>query len=301
MGKGILYSIRRKCQVVAQTIFSYKTMSEFYYKIVLKKKLNLDNPKTFNEKLQWLKLYYWPENELAIKCADKYKVRDFLIDSGYADYVNELYYSYDNVEEINWDKLPEKFVLKCNHGCGYNIICNSRSESDINEYKKLLKMWMKEDFSKYNAEPHYSKIKPKIICEKHLGTDIKNYNIFCCNGKPEFFSVIEGLGAGVDEALTYYYADGRKAEFYNSHYPTSKEPLPATLPKMMELATEIAKNFPFVRVDFYEVDGSIIFSELTFTPGGALIQFTPDEYDAKLGEKLDISELVRNYKENKNA
>ena len=112
---------------------------------------------------------------------------------------------------------------------------------------KQLKEWMKTNFGLYNAEPHYSKITPKIICEKNLGSDIKNYNFFCLNGKPTFVSVIEGLGAGTDEALTYYYADGNKAEFYNSHYPTSKEPLPGNFYKMRDIAAEIASDFPFVK------------------------------------------------------
>ena len=151
---------------------------------------------------------------------------------------------------------------------------------------------MDEDFAKYNAEPHYSKIKRKIICEKHLG-DVVNYNIFCCNGKPVFFSVIQGLGSGIDEALTYYWADGSKAPFQSLAYPNSDKPLPVSLEKMKELATKVAENFPFVRVDFFEAEGKIVFSELTFTPGGALIPFNPAKYDDELGKMLDISQLLK--------
>lgn len=292
MGKGVVYSIRRYMQVLAYSVASPEFMSRIYTMLVLKRKLNLNCPETFNDKLQYLKLKYWPNCEEAIICVDKYKVREYLENRGFGEYVNEIYGAYDCGEDIDFGKLPEKFVLKCNHGCGYNIIVNDKSKLNIKETVKKLNKWLKEDFAKYNAEPHYSKIKPKIICEKHLG-DVVNYNIFCCNGKPTFFSVIEGLGAGVDEALTYYWADGRKAEFQSLAYPTSDKPLPQVLDKMKELAQEVAKDFPFIRVDFFEVDGKIIFSELTFTPGGALIPFNPPEYDKILGEKLDISHILK--------
>lgn len=289
MKKSLIYKIRRKGQIIAYSILGKEVMSKIYFKIVLKKKLDLKNPQSFNEKLQWLKLYRWPKDENAIKCADKYRVREYLQERGYSEYVNELYGVWKNAEDIDWDALPEQFVLKCNHGCGYNILCPDKSKLDIKKTKKQLNQWLKEDFSKFNAEPHYNKIEPRIICEKFLGGNIVNYNIFCCNGKPEFFSVIEGLGGGSDEALTYYYADERKAEFYSAAYPQSEKSLPACLGKMKEIAAEVAKAFPFVRVDFFEVEGKIYFSELTFTPGGALIPFTPREYDEKLGKLLDIS------------
>lgn len=300
MKKTLKYRVRRKCQVMAYNILTPEILSKIYFKIVLKKKLNLENPKSFNEKLQWLKLYHWPQHKDAVICADKYKVRDYLLDKGYGEYVNELYGVWKSADDIDWDNLPQQFVLKCNHGCGYNILCPDKSKLNIEETKKQLNKWLKEDFSKFNAEPHYAKIEPRIICEKFLGGNIVNYNIFCCNGKPEFFSVIEGLGGGTDEALTYYYADGRRAEFYSEAYPQSDKPLPDALGKMKELAQQIAKEFPFVRVDFFEVDGKILFSELTFTPGGALIPFTPSEYDDKLGSCLDISNEMNMWRQ-KNA
>ena len=295
MQKSVIYKIRRKCQVVAHNLFGNEAMSKIYFRIILKRKLNLKNPTTFNEKLQWLKLFYWPNNEKAIICADKYKVREYLIEKGYGEYVNELYGVWESADDIEWDSLPEQFVLKCNHGCGYNILCNDKSQLDTKKTEKQLDKWLKEDFSKFNAEPHYGRIKPYAICEKYLGGNIVNYNIFCCNGEPKFFSVIEGLSGGTDEALTYYYADGRKAEFYSAAYPQSEKPLPECLNKMKELATEISKEFPFVRVDFFEIDGKIIFSELTFTPGGALIPFAPPEFDAKLGGLLNISNEMKDW------
>lgn len=298
MKHGFMYKIRRKLQVLAYNLTSPKFVSKFYFKQVLGYKLNLDDPKTLNEKIQWLKLYEWPNNPIAIQCASKYNVRQYVEEKGCGKYLNELLYVWDDANDVDWDALPEQFVLKCTHGCGYNIICADKSKLDLAEAKKKLKRWMKEDFSKFNAEPHYSKIKPQIVSDKFLGSDIANYNIFCFNGEPQFISVIEGLGAGVDEALTYYYADGNIAPFRSEAYPISDKKLPDCIEEMKNVARILSADVPFVRVDFYLVDGKILISELTFTPGGGLIPFSPREYDKELGEKLDISNLVNGAKDN---
>ena len=110
-----------------------KLMSKRLYKQRLNKKLNLKNPQTFNEKIQWLKLYYCPNNPLVIQCADKYLAREYIKERGYGQYLNKLIGVWDSVDEIDWDRLPEKFAIKCNHGCGYNIICDDKSKLDISE------------------------------------------------------------------------------------------------------------------------------------------------------------------------
>jgi hypothetical protein len=214
---------------------------------------------------------------------------------GKAELLNELLYAWDSVDEIDWDKLPEKFVIKCNHGCAYNIICSDKSKLDIKETEKKLRRWMKEDFSKFNAEPHYSKIPRKMVCEKFLEGEVINYNIYCLNGEPTFFSLAGGLGDGVGEHLTYYNVDGTVANFKNRNYDTHENKLSTMLPEMVEIAREISSDFPMVRVDLFDINGKIILSELTFTPGGAVIPIEPVEWDKKLGEKLDISKLIEEY------
>lgn len=293
MKEGRIYNLRRKCQALAYGILSKERISKIYFSHVLGYKLNLDDPKTFNEKLQWLKLYEWPNNDIAIQCGDKYTVREYVEKKGCGEYLNELLYVWDSVDEIDWDSLPQQFALKCTHGCRYNIICSDKDKLNIDEAKKKLKRWMKEDFGKFNAEPHYSKMKPRIVCDKFLGSDIVNYNIFCVNGKPELISVIQGLSAGKDETLTYYYADGTIAPFKSAAYPISSESLPECIETMKNVATKLAEDVPFVRVDFYYVDGKILLSEMTFTPGRATIPFSPITYDKVLGDKLDISSLVK--------
>lgn len=291
--KSIFYRIRRKGQILAHHLATPEFMSKLYYKHLLHENLNLKDPKTFNEKLQWLKLYHWPENPKAIQCADKYAVRSYIKEQGREDILNDILFVWESADEICWEELPEQFVLKCNHGCGYNILCPDKSKLDEKATIKQLRKWMREDFSKFNEEPHYAKIPKRIICEKYLGGDVINYNIYCFNGKAVFFSLAGGLGDGVGEHLTYYNTDGTKADFRNENYPTGENTISPLLPDMVEMAEFLAKDFPMVRVDLFDVGGRIILSEMTFTPGGALIPFAPASADRMLGDKLDISELMK--------
>lgn len=286
-----LYRLRRHVQVLACKLTSPEFVSKIYFRIILGYKLNLKNPRTFNEKLQWLKLRYWPKCEEAIKCTDKYAVREYMRSIGEERLLNDLLFVWDDPEEIEWEKLPNAFVIKCNHGCGYNILCPDKSKLDINAAKKKLKRWMKEDFSLFNAEPHYSKIKRKIICEKFLEGELINYKFYCCNGVPILFYVASYLSNEV-EYLTYYNMDGSRASFSYRSYPTRDNRLSENLSEMIAIATRIAKDFPMVRVDLFDINGRIVLSELTFTPNGALIPFSPPEVDLELGKKLDLTNLI---------
>lgn len=289
MKGGIVYTARRKLQVLALKVTSPEFMSKVYFKIVLGYKLNLKNPKTFNEKLQWLKLYKWGNDSKAIQCADKYAVRSYIESVEKKELLNNLLYAWDDVNQIDWSLLPNQFVLKCNHGCGYNIICPDKSKLDRDEAIKKLRKWMADDFSKFNAEPHHGKIKRKIICEKFLEGDVINYNIYVFNGKAVFLFVAGGLGDGIGEHLTYYNPDGSIASFKNRDYPAQKDELSTLLPQMISTAEYLAKGFPMVRVDLFDVKGSIILSEMTFTPGGGLIPFDPVEADMDLGKNLTLA------------
>ena len=289
MGKGIVYKIRRKCQVAALKLTSPEFMSKVYFKVVLGKKLNLKNPKTFNEKLQWLKLYEWPKNDKAIRCGDKYTVRGYIEEMGMGEYLNDLIGVWENADDINWDELPEQFALKCTHGCAYNIICDSKKELDIEDAKRKLRAWMKEDFGKFNVEPHYSKMKPRIICEKYLGGNIVDYKFFCFGGKSKFMYIAQGFGHGENECITFFDENGKKASYARSDYPIYEDAkLPKRYEEMKRLSEELAKDVPFVRVDWFEVGGKIYFGELTFTPCGGLMKITPDEYDEIWGSWINL-------------
>lgn len=292
--RGNLYAIRRKIQVMATKATSYEFMSHIYYYIKFRKKLNIKNPTTFNEKIQFLKLNYFPYDKNVVRCTDKLLVRDYLEEKGLGKYLNKLIGVWDKWEDVNWGELPQKFALKCNHGCGYNIICEDKNELLEKEVGKKINKWLAEDFSLFNAEKHYTSIVPKVICEEYLGEDIVDYKFFCFNGKPEFFYIAQGFGHGVNERMAFFNIDGTKAPFTRKEYNEFKGEisLPNRLEEMIEVSKILSSDFPFVRVDFFEIDGRIIFSEMTFTPGGGLMIIHPDEYYEKWGNLLDISKVV---------
>lgn len=296
---GNVVEIKRKLKKIAFDLTSPELISKLYFRNTLGYSLNLDNPRSLNEKLQWLKLNYWPNCEKAICCADKYAIRDYIKSLGKSELLNDLLFVWDDVNQIEWAELPNKFVIKCNHGCCYNIICKNKNELDEKETKLIISKWLSEDFSKINAELHYSKIKRKIICEKFLDGEIINYNIYVFNGKAKFFSVAGGLGDGIGEHLTYYNIDGSIASFKNKNYPTRENVLSPLLTEMIKTAEYLSKDFPMVRVDLFDIKGKIILSELTFTPGSALIPFDSIEADFILGELLDIGKEIEAYNSKK--
>lgn len=265
----------------------------------MKYKLDLKNPKTFNEKIQWLKLYEWPHNDLVVLCSDKYRVREYLKKNGLHDYENELIGVYENVDEIKWNNLPEKFVLKCTHGCAYNIICTDKSSLDIKKAKKMLNKWLKEDFGKFNAEIHYSRIKPRIICEKYLGDNLQDYKFFCFNGKFKLLYIaIDSESETNREREAFFDENGNLLNLTNADYGLfSEAKLPDNFKELIKISEQLAKPFPFVRVDWYIKDGKTTFGELTFTPSGGMMRFNPSSFDKTFGDWIDITDLVKKHYE----
>ena len=285
--RGLFYDIRRKLQVIIYDLTSPEFVSKIYFKKYMGYRLNLKKPKTFNEKNQWLKLYEWPNNLLAIQCGDKYTVRSYVQNHGLGEYLNDLIGVWDNVDDIDWENLPKQFALKVTNGCAYNIIVNNKDEIDIKVIKKQLRIWMKEDFGKFNAEPHYSKMKARIICEKYLGGDMIDYKFYCYDGRVEFCYIAQGNAK--EKKFTFFNRDGSIAQFQREDYvPYLEAKLPSRFKDMIKLSEILAKDFIAVRVDWYEVDGSIYFGEMTFTPNAALIRLNPPEFDLKLGEYIHL-------------
>lgn len=290
--KSKLYKIRRKLQVIALKLTSEKTMAKFYYFIRFKQKLNLKNPETFNEKLQWLKLNYYPYDEKVIIGADKYKVREYVKAKGLGYTLNDLIGVWDSWEELNWNTLPQQFALKGNHGQGYNVICEDKSKISEKEVQEKFNEWLAEDFGMFSGERHYSKIEPKILGEKFLGGDITDYKFFCFHGKPMFFYIAKGFGHGENERMTFFNMDGSVAEFQRSDYPLLEDfDLPEKIDEMIEISKKLSEDFPFVRVDLFMIEGKILFSELTFTPSGGLMPIQPEKYYKIWGEYLNLEKL----------
>ena len=268
---------------------------------MLKKKLNLKNPQTFNEKIQWCKLYYYPRSKRVVTCADKYAVREYIKRKGYGETLTPLLGVWDNANDIEWNKLPDQFVLKCNHGCAYNIVVPDKRKLDKAKATKQLNDWLKEDFGAFNIELHYSKIKPhKVICEEFLGESITDYKFFCFNGEPKYIYVSNDLIHDRQAQIGFFYLDGTKMPLTRDDYTDIPEvKLPPFFDEMTQMAKKLSQDFPFVRVDFFIANGRYYFAELTFTPGAGMMPFNPEKYDLEWGKMLDISEVVEKYGKSK--
>ena len=262
-----------------------------WYKKRTGKNLNLENPKTFNEKIQWLKLY--DNSPLKTKLADKYLVREWIEEQIGSKYLIPLLGVWNNFDEIDFDKLPEKFVLKANHGSHWNIIVKDKSKLDKSKAKKKFDKWMARDYAfKAGLELQYRGIKPKIIAEKFIedtNGELNDYKIMCFNGEPKFVWV--DCGRYSNHTKNIYDLDWNLQPFKMT-YPISKTPIarPENLDKMIELAKILCKDFAFVRVDFYNVDGKIYFGEMTFTSMSGTDKFEPEKYDLELGNMLTLPE-----------
>ena len=271
---------------------SPESCAKAHYFIKFKKKLDLSNPTNFNEKIQWLK-FNELNNDIYSLCADKYKVREYVSSKGCGEILNEVYGVYDNPQSIDYDALPEKFALKCNHGAGYNIICDDKSSLDIEKTNKQLEKWLKQDFSTLFIEPQYKKIERKILCEKYIenerGGFPDDYKFYCFNGKPYAVMVCVGREKGTPK---FYYFDMSwnplpfedTIELINkNHHPE----VPEGFDKMKDYAMKLASDFKFVRVDFYLLNNEVVFGELTFTPSAGL-DVTLQEADIILGSQLKL-------------
>ncbi len=249
---------------------------------------NLEHPVLFSEKLQWLKLYYrHPEMPVVV---DKFAVRAWLKKKGYASLLNEMFQTYSDVDEIDLDVLPNQFVMKATHGSGWNLIVTDKNKIDWFIWKKIMKSWLKHNIFWAGREWVYKDVKPQIICEKFM-TDksggLQDYKFHCFSGQPKFIQVNKGRGKK-DHVQNFYDLKWQLQKFGKDLSPKLDEkiPPPYKLEKMIEIASDLSQEFPYVRVDFYEVDKKIIFGELTFFPNSGMPDFKPEEYDKVWGDLL---------------
>lgn len=264
------------------------------YKANFGKELDLENPKTFNEKLQWLKLYdRKPEYTMMV---DKYKVRKYIAERLGEEYLIPLLGVWDDPEEIDFDKLPNQFVLKCNHNSGLGMcICKDKSKLDIKKVKAELKKGLKQDYYLHGREWPYKNVKRKIICEKYMTDDssdeLKDYKFMCFGGEVKCSFVCSERFSKDGLKVTFYDRDWNVMPF-ERHYPKSSVPIekPENYDKMIEFSEKLSSKLPFARMDFYETGGRLYFGEITFFPGSGLEEFEPDEWDEKIGEWINLPE-----------
>ncbi len=256
------------------------------YFLQMGKPLNLNDPKTFNEKLQWLKIHNRkPEYTTMV---DKYAVKQYVADRIGEQYIIPTLGVWEHFDDIDFDNLPKQFVLKCTHDSGGIVICRDKSKLDKKTAKKKLEYYLKRKYYYIHREWPYKNVKPRIIAEKYMtngdGEDLNDYKLMCFNGKVKTTFVCSDRFSKDGLKVTFYDTDWRRMPF-ERHYPASKTEIdkPQTYEEMVILAEKLAFGIPFVRVDFYEINGNIYFGELTFFPGSGYEEFTPEEWDKTLG------------------
>lgn len=273
-----------------------KLMLKLQYRIKLGRKLNLDNPIRFSEKIQWYKINY--RNPVMHQCVDKYKVREYVKAKGLESILVPLYAHYESIEQVEWDKLPNQFVIKTqNGGGGLNVVvCADRSKLNIPEINK--KLQCKKKKSNYGGrEWAYYWSDPGIVVEKLLvnredpAAGVNDYKIFCYSGTAKY--IIVDVDRYIGHKRNFYDRDWNNLNVI-SDCPASDREInrPENLEEMLRIAEELSKDFPFVRVDLYNVDGKVYFGELTFYPWSGYVQYAPDEADFWLGEGFNLEKYV---------
>jgi len=251
------------------------------------KRLDLNNPLTFNEKIQWLKLY---DRKDEYKCyVDKYEVRNIIKEKIGEEYLIPLYSVYDTPNQIKWEDLPESFVLKCTHGSGANIICKNKNELNIKKASLLLRKWYKKNWFWYGRAYPYKNIKPRIICEKYISDlDITpdDYKVLCFNGKAKLIEVHHDRFG--NHTQDFYDINWNKTKITQSNPSDTLLPKPKCLEEMIRLSETLAEGFIHIRIDWYIVNNKLYFGEITFYDGSGFTPFDNYEDDNLLGSWIKI-------------
>lgn len=268
-----------------------ETVIKERYKNIFGRELNLENPKTFNEKIQWRILK--DRKDIYTKLADKYLVRDYVKEKIGEEYLIKLLGVYEKAEEIDYDRLPNKFVLKCNHDSGSVIICKDKSTFNRKEVNRKLNFFLKRNFYYMTREWHYKNIKPLIICEEFLeenGKAPRDYKFHIFNNSRGSNMFIQCDTDRFDEHRRAMLDEEWKlCPFLLKRKNPNKLPNePKKFKEMKSLALKLSQNYEAIRIDFYEVNEKIYFGEITFTPGAGTEKFLPDEWDYKLGKMWEI-------------
>lgn len=279
--KRFLLQCLRKC-----------TSDKLYYQIryyyTFRRPLNLKKPDTLMATIIWQNLY--DRDPRYTNLVDKYAVRDYVEEQIGTSYLNTLFGVYKNEEEIDFDALPQQFVLKGTHGADMILICENKLDFNIAAAKKKMKKWLSTNFYELWGEHAYNHVLPQIICEQYLANENENalvdYKFHCFHGEPKHIQI--DRNRFIDHTLNFYDLEWNRLPF-GLWYPQSEEdlPKPENLNVMVDLARKLAKNFKFVRIDFYNIKGRIYFGEMTFYPCNGFGVFTPPEKDFEFGSWIN--------------
>ena len=277
---NVLYSINPKKEI------------ELMFYLKQKRRLDLQNPKTYNEKLNWIKLNY--KNELMSICSDKYLVRGYVEEKGCREILNTLLWQGFNPEEIPFSELPSEFVIKVTHGSGFNIICKDKNTLDKKKTIKLLKKWLRTKYIKCYGEAWYGVEKPRIIVESYLknndNSPLFDYKFFCFDGEPKWVYVDTWKDGA--HHINMYDMDFNLLDDVSLGYPRDDTEIspPANYAQLIETAKSLSEGFPHVRVDLYSINGNVVFGEMTFSKGAGFDKIQPYEFELEMGNCLKLPE-----------
>ena len=259
--------------------------------------LDLENPKTFSEKLQWLKVNY--RNPIQPVMVDKHEAKHFIAERVGNQYIIPTLAVWDSVEDIDIDALPNQFVLKSTHDSGGIVICKDKSSFDFEAAKAKLSASLKRDYSKIAREWPYQNVLRRIIAEEYISElgndDLLDYKMYSFHGEPKLTVVCSDRFSKTETRMNFYDINWEPMGIHFGHYPPLplEFPKPATYEEMKRLTAELSKDCPFLRVDFYEIKGRLFIGELTFFPGAGLEKFRPMSKDYELGEWLHLETVHR--------
>lgn len=279
-------------------VLSKKLYVKWQYRYITGHHLNLRKPLRYTEKLQYLRLYVFPNNTQVRQCTDRIAVRDYVNSKGLSGILIPLIGEYQRFEEIPWNNIPDAFALKCTHACAFNLVTREKAKVDYVKIKKEFRRFLKTNYGRKTVELHYSKIKPRLILEEHL-SPLSNelpieYKIHVFNGKARYLYVVSGRNSDIRYDNLYIdwtpFPGAQFNHWRSSEYPPQK---PANFEMMVDIAEKLANPFPFCRVDLYNINGKIYFSEMTFTPAKGTLIFDDDQADFIIGKWLDLSNYIK--------
>ena len=269
------------------------------YKRSTGRELNITSPKAFTEKLQWLKLNKYWYHPLVSRCADKYAVRSYVEEKGCEEILTKLYGIWDKADDIEWSDLPDKFVLKCNHGSGYNIVCENKKLFNKSQAIKKLNHWLHKEYGvKFVEQGIYGNIHRKVIAEEYIETDDglppHDYKFFCSQGKVKMLFVAQERINNAAK-FDFYYPDWTYINVKNHFETHGRDNPPHKLEMMIHYAEKLSESFPIVRVDLYNEGDRVLFGELTFLHFGGYQPFNPDSFDFEMGQMFPSKEELERW------
>lgn len=260
------------------------------YKFRVGQELDLQNPVYYNEKIQWMKLNY--HEPILNQLVDKYEVRQYVKERIGEEYLIPLYGVYDDIKEVKFETLPDKFVIKLTNGSSFNYICNNKNEKEISKIKERFSKWINIDFYALGREWAYKDVKNRIVIEKYLEdnskTELKDYKIFCFNGQPKFIQVDYCRFTNHKRNLYTTAWEYMPIEIEYESDPNEIIEKPGNLEEMLDCASKLSEGFPHVRVDFYYLNSKIYFGELTFYHGAGYLNYKPKSFEKKMGDWINL-------------